>query len=364
MTKTDVFLHSFVSVLPTHSRSQKEITDWILDSHERSSYRPLNLKMLRHFCVGPKQIEQRYFECSDIVKDWGERSIYKIDPESPCGAEIDERNLYYAEKSQRILQEFYPDNNEYPEHLIHVTCTGYTSPGAAQIFFSKRRESPEITHAFHMGCYAALPAIRMAQAISLAHNKIVDIVHIEMCSLHLNSSLHTPEQMVVQSLFSDGNIKYKTSTTAPDKGFKVGKIHELLIPESLNDMTWIPGPFGMEMSLSRDVPAKIGDKLNYFLDQLSSKLGKKKSDLLQKGIFAIHPGGPKIIEAVQRKFNLSHEQVQDAQKVFLKRGNMSSATLPHVWKEIIDRNHTKGTDVVSLAFGPGLTIFGSHFEVV
>jgi predicted naringenin-chalcone synthase len=51
-------------------------------------------------------------------------------------------------------------------------------------------------------------------------------------------------------------------------------------------------------------------------------------------------------------------------KVLRERGNMSSATLPHIWKEILDLDLKSGTRVVSLAFGPGLTLFGAVFVVV
>jgi predicted naringenin-chalcone synthase len=86
-------------------------------------------------------------------------------------------------------------------------------------------------------------------------------------------------------------------------------------------------------------------------------------DALAKGIFAIHPGGPKIIDVIQEALELSDDQVAASRKVLLERGNMSSATLPHVWHEILQNNPGKGAPVISFAFGPGLTVFGGAFEV-
>lgn len=364
MKNFETYLHSFVPVLPAHKKTQAEIVAWIMETHERSGHVNLDRRRMGHFCLSQEHIKERHFECSDIVEEWPNRRLYKIDPENPYGAEIGERNLYYAERSQRIFKEIYPNFEICPEHIIHVTCTGYISPSPAQIFFSKRNLKPEITHAYHMGCYASLPAVRMAQGIVSSQKKSVDIVHTEMCSLHLNASVHTPEQMIVQSLFADGNIKYEVSPNLKRDGFKIKLIQEMLIPDSLNDMTWFPSAYGMEMSLSRNVPEKIGQKLNNFIEMLCSKANINQKDTLSNAIFAIHPGGPKIIEAVQKKFKLSEEQVAMSYKVFKERGNMSSATLPHVWKEINDQKRPSGTKVVSLAFGPGLTIFGSLFEVV
>ena len=129
-------------------------------------------------------------------------------------------------------------------------------------------------------------------------------------------------------------------------------------------MTWVPSSFGMKMTLSREVPAKIGEELLTFLEEMCLESGYDFSQLKEKAIFAVHPGGPKIISAVAAKLGLSAEQVAASVKVLKERGNMSSATLPHVWHEILLNRPQAGRMVISLAFGPGLTIFGSIFEVV
>jgi predicted naringenin-chalcone synthase len=82
-----------------------------------------------------------------------------------------------------------------------------------------------------------------------------------------------------------------------------------------------------------------------------------------KSIFAIHPGGPKIIDSVQEVLELSDNQIKESRKILFERGNMSSATLPHVWSEILGNNYPIGTNVISFAFGPGLTLFGSVFTI-
>lgn len=87
------------------------------------------------------------------------------------------------------------------------------------------------------------------------------------------------------------------------------------------------------------------------------------SELLKNAIFAIHPGGPKIIASLQEYLELTDEQTLFSKKILFERGNMSSATLPHVWQEILKSNPKEKTKIVSFAFGPGLTIFGSIFEI-
>lgn len=348
----ETFIHSFLPVLPEFQLNQNKINEWILMAHKESQSGELALGLER-FCLGEKYISRRYFECPDVDEEWEKHEIYTL----PEGASLFERNIFFGKKASLVFEKIYGE--DVPAHVIHVTCTGYLSPSPAQRFFSKGK-APEITHAYHMGCYASLPSVRMAQGLHLSQEKTIDIVHTEMCSLHLDPRAHTPEQLVVQTLFADGHIKYSVGKSAA--GLKILAIKEKLLPDSHEDMTWVPGPQGMRMSLSKEVPFKIRDALPEFIHELCEESGVAREKILRDAWFAIHPGGPKIIEAVQKKLELSDAQVKCSQKVLFERGNMSSATLPHVWHEIFQGALT-GDHILSLAFGPGLTIFGSLFEV-
>ena len=195
------------------------------------------VKVLKRFCVSEKQIGKRFFE-TDREK------IYQLNTHQLSGLGIDERHRYFQERAVDVMGEFYRDQLK-PDHLVHVTCTGYLSPSAPQIYFNQMDQAPEITHAYHMGCYASLPAVRLGEALSFSRQQKVDIVHTEMCSLHLNPADHTPEQMVVQTLFADGHIKYSVSPKTLGRRFEIKQIKEKIIPDSANDMTWSPGPVSM-----------------------------------------------------------------------------------------------------------------------
>jgi predicted naringenin-chalcone synthase len=213
--------------------------------------------------------------------------------------------------------------------------------------------------------YASLPAIRIAEGLVASKNQRVDIVHTEMCGLHLDSHDHSPEALVVQSLFADGHIKYSAvSEDRGHSGFRVLTICEKILPDSAQDMSWMPASWGMKMSLSRNVPTKISNSLKGFLEKMLSPTQFSLRDILKNAVFAVHPGGPKIIDVVRETLELSEEQVQASRAVLLSRGNMSSATLPHVWHKIGQEKYSEKKLVVSLAFGPGLTIFGSLFQIV
>lgn len=355
--KNDLYLHSFQSIQPEFHLPQEKTIDWILKSHAKVAdlrNEEISVPKLERFCLPSRYISKRYFEVPDVDEDWEAHQIYHYSQQTPGGATIDKRNLFFGEKAKDVFSKLY--ENRIPESIVHVTCTGYVSPSPAQQFFESKKRPVDITHAYHMGCYASIPSVRMAQGLSLLNEVEVDVVHTEMCSLHLDSNLHTPEQMVVQTLFADGHIKY--SISSEKKGFKILSIREELVPDSKEDMTWIPGPHVMQMTLSKEVPFKIRDALPAFVKNLTGEKVKPG-----EVIFAIHPGGPKIIEAVQKKLELRDDQVKASQEILFERGNMSSATLPHVWERILSDKNNRGKKVISLAFGPGLTIFGALFEV-
>lgn len=345
MTGT-IKLHSFDSHIPPYSGAQSVLNDWILQRHGLEDDR--QLQMLRRFMVSEKQIARRSFECPDVE---AAGTILKGD--------IQTKARFYTDRATKSFEAFY-NRRSFPDHLVHVTCTGYTSPSAPQLYFAKGGTAPAITHAYHMGCYAALPAIRLAQSLSMSE-QVVDVVHNEVCSLHLDLQTHTPEQMVVQSLFADGHIKYTLSRRTDEKAFGVRIVKEKLIPNSAGDMTWIPSSSGMRMTLSKEVPEKIRDHVPQFVRELAADANVDLAQLLRRALFAVHPGGPRIIDAIVQKLELSEEQVIHSRQVLRNRGNMSSATLPHVWQQALSSDHRDL--VVSLAFGPGLTIFGAIFEV-
>lgn len=367
METNDVFLHSFLPVYPAHHLSQNRILDWTMKAHERTlkllgSHDPEKLESLRRYFLDEEQIHSRWYECEDIDEKWNEHSIYQLSGEHPHGVEISERHEFFDKRVQEIFSKIYP-KEEIPDHLIHVTCTGYVSPSPPQKFFSGLSRRPELTHAYHMGCYASLPAVRLGEALVKGRDLDVDIVHTEMCSIHLDPKDIGPEQMVVQSLFADGHVKYRLSSEKTGPSLKLITIHEEIVPDSADDMTWVPGPYGMKMTLSKEVPWKIATRLHPFLLKLYEKAGYTEEELRKKAVFAIHPGGPKIVTGIQALLHLSDDQVCASRKVLYERGNMSSATLPHVWHEILQDPPEKGTPVVAMAFGPGLTMIGAVFEV-
>ena len=371
-------LSRFEIARPAHVTPQHATLEWLARAHTvaESTRTPQRFedagaqfyaqlrKLLARVACGPERLSERGHEVPDCAHErWDEMGIYDV-KRDPRGAGTAARTAFFARAARVAFEKLYAKETEPPREIVHVTCTGYASPSAAQRFVTGRGwgDDTRVTHAYHMGCYAALPATRIAAGlIAGSVSARADVVHTEICSLHLQPCAHDAEQLVVQSLFADGHARYAIERGESGRaGLAVLAEREVLVPDSTESMTWTCGDHGMQMILSRDVPTEIAANVRAFVAALFEQVGLSFDTHRESAVFAVHPGGPRIVDLVQHVLELRDPQVALSRDVLLRFGNMSSATLPHVWREIVrDDAIPSGTPVVSLAFGPGLTVAGS-----
>ncbi|UYL10259.1 naringenin-chalcone synthase [Bdellovibrio sp. SKB1291214] len=369
-----MYLGHFHSIEPPHQVSQNASLDWLSTAHhlaqkDQAHTKEEYLKMFHRVGCSEQQIQHRYFFVPDVGEtNWEKNKIYPI-PSSNRGVSMHYRHEFYHEIVQKLFHQIY-ESRTYPDDMIHVSCTGYISPSAAQLVALKSPKPVTVTHSYHMGCYGAFPALRMAAGFLanesiLGEKKSVDLVHTELCSLHMNPEDPTLEQMVIQSLFADGCIAYRMSHEKPQSGFKIHSLYEEIIPDTADAMEWMVSDWGMKMTLSKDVPSMVGSKIREFTQRWFDKRGYDLADIRKNALFAVHPGGPKIIDQVAQHLELSAVQVNASRRLLHNRGNMSSATLPHLWETLIDDDAIpSGTKIVSYAFGPGLTVCAGLMEKI
>jgi alkylresorcinol/alkylpyrone synthase len=340
------------------------------------------------YAVSSENINSRQSIIFEEVEDFIEHIMEVTSPSGyhfPAGFEVKSGNLYgpkievrmewFKRKMGYVFDQFYLKTNTSPENLIHVTCSGYSSPSVAQEAVIERDwETVQVTHSYHMGCYGAFPAIRTGRSLLCASSTKgrVDVVHTELLSAHLNLTEFSNSNIMICSLFADGFIGYSlfdeesflTDDTFPEKkGLRILASHEVIIPDSLEDMSWDLGEYNFLMTLSKRVPVFIRKNIKPFLTTLCKKgnvdLEQQKGNMH----FAIHPGGPKIIDYVIDAIGLAKEQANWSYEILRRQGNMSSATIPHIFNEIVnDPNIESGKKIVAMAFGPGLTATGLLLE--
>lgn len=301
------------------------------------------------------------------------------DLRAATGEPLDERMSLFEEIACEVFDRIYRDaDGQRPDDIVHVSCSGYVSPSPVQSFLSRRRWlHTGVTHSYHMGCYGAFPAVRTAVGLvgssysSLPTRKRrVDLVHTEFLSLHFDLLGDEPDNFVTSTLFADGFIKYSAYPQSEfargeRNGLKVLAIDEFILPDSLPEMTLRPGPLQFDMSLSKKVPFMIRDSISDFIASICGQIGldfeREKSSM----IFAIHPGGPAILNQIRSKLGIEESQIALSRKILYEHGNMASATAPHIWQAIVESPEIPvGSKVLSMAFGPGLTVIGALFEKV
>lgn len=287
-----------------------------------------------------------------------------------------------VEAARRALE----DAGESPEaitHLVTVSCTGFFSPGvdAALIEELGISRAVERTHVGFMGCHGALNGLRAAGAYGSDPDARVLLCAVELCSLHFAYGWD-PEMLVANTLFADGAAAlvgrgspaatlpggdpgsapagtHDTPTGgegedgAPD-GWRVVSSASFHMPDSEEAMSWRIGDHGFRMTLSPQVPDAIRSHLG---DWLAGWLADHGLSVEEVGSWAVHPGGPRILDAVEDVVGLERGGLEVPRAVLRTHGNMSSPTVLF----ILERLRAAGAPrpCVALAFGPGLAVEGA-----
>lgn len=240
--------------------------------------------------------------------------------------------------------------------LVVASCTGYYSPGL-DLCLARELGLPghvRRTLLGHMGCYAAMPALRMATDTVRANPQArVLVVCVELCSLHLQKNAPL-DHWIASLLFSDGCAAALVS--AEKVGPRLDGFHSQLIPDSAGDMRWIIGDHGFEMSLDARVADKISRSLSRSAGDICCGLDPHAVD-----DWAIHPGGRRILDRIEAQLGLPPEALGSSRKILAACGNMSSATVLFVLQDIL-ANAGTGRHGVAMAFGPGLCVESLRFQ--
>ena len=148
--------------------------------------------------------------------------------------DIKTRHSELRESRRRLPREMYSDAEEAPDDLIHVTCSGYLAPSPVErMVAGKEWFNTTVTHSYHMGCYGAFPAIKMAHGFlsssQFAMTKPkdrVDIVHTEVLSVHRDIEELKAENIITMTLFADGFIKYFDGDGRPSARARASRLED------------------------------------------------------------------------------------------------------------------------------------------
>ena len=233
-------------------------------------------------------------------------------------------------------------------HVIVTTCTGLSAPGLDLELVERCGLNPSVerTVVGFMGCYAGINALKLARHIVRSDPKArVLLLSLELCTLHLQET-DDLEQVLSFLVFGDGAAA--SLVTADPVGAALERFRAVLVPDTGNLITWHIREMGFDMFLSGQVPGAVGQGLKLMSDEILE--GRKPEEI---DLWAVHPGGRSVLDAVEGALALPQGALWASRDVLDRFGNMSSATVMFVLKQLIESGQ-KGLGC-AMAFGPGLT---------
>lgn len=236
--------------------------------------------------------------------------------------------------------------------IITVSTTGIMTPSidAYLLDFMDFRDEVLRVPVFGWGCAGGLLGLILAHELLQSHrmNNVL-LLCIEMCTLSFSKDGLTAKDVVSNSLFSDGAAAAIVSSEKPS-GLKLSSFLKHRWPDSISIMGWDIGDQGLNVVFSEKIPKIVKDE---FPKVLTKFLGQNDRNLKDYKHFLAHPGGPRIIEYLEKSYGLSEGAMNETRNVLRDYGNMSSPTVLFVLDEFM-KSQKQGRALVS-TLGPGFT---------
>ncbi|HJQ80379.1 MAG TPA: type III polyketide synthase [Lacipirellulaceae bacterium] len=241
-------------------------------------------------------------------------------------------------------------------HVVTVSCTGFTAPGidSGLIHALQLRPTTQRVHVGYMGCHGAINGLRVARG--LAHSELrpqILLCAVELCSLHYCFHWDS-ERMLGNALFADGAGAIvigseQTSLNLSRGRWQLAATGSYLFPATTEILKWNIEDHGFAMNISSRLPEVIHEHLG---EWLTAWLAENKLRVSDVESWAVHPGGPKILEAVETAMGIDPSTTEVSREVLCNYGNMSSATVIFILESLLQRGAS--SPCVMLGFGPGL----------
>ncbi len=320
----------------------------------------------RHYAGGKRGLAKRIFANAGVrtrqaavsplledVSEWStERRMRRYQVEAvPLGKEAVGRALTDAGVAADELGLF-----------AVCSCTGYATPGLDILLARDMGMSPNVQRLFvgHMGCYAALPGLGTVADFVVARGRPALLLCTELTSLHLQpaSTRADVQQIVSHALFSDASAAVVLTPGDHRRGYAVREVAAVTDTTTADHMTWEVTDAGFRMGLSPQVPSVLSLHVRKLVDDLLTRHGLTLGEI---DGWAVHPGGPKILDVVGEQLELPPDALAASRGVLSEFGNCSSPTVLLVL-DALRRRANPPRHVVMLAFGPGLTLYVTLLE--
>jgi alpha-pyrone synthase len=351
----DTYLNAIATAVPAHERHAgflASLPHWIQPEATLEKVRQIALNAA---------IERRYSVLENPLGPPGSGAFYQYGAFPSTG----ERMAVYKREAPLLARRAVDLLTEKTgslaavTHVIITTCTGFYAPGLDIDMVKHAGLSPSVKRTVigFMGCYAALTGLRQARDTVLADPAaVVLMVNVELCSLHLQETTQF-DRLVSFCLFADGAAASLIS--ARPAGASIDNCYSALSLADADRMAWMVEDHGFAMTLDARVPVKI----KQFLARQPEAAGRC-AHAGPDDVWAIHPGGRMILDALEGHYALTESQMAPSRSVLRDFGNMSSATIMFALARLLENAGPEARPGHALAFGPGLTVEGADFTVL
>ena len=277
-----------------------------------------------------------------------------------------DRNELYLEAAQSLFVEaaaaaieragLEPDEID---GVVTVSTTGIATPSL------EARVGPHLglrddvrrVPVFGLGCAGGVSGLGTASRLAVAEpdSKWL-MVTIETCSISIRLDSDDPAAVVATALFGDGAAA-AVVTSGEHSLARIRGSTEKLWPDTQRIMGWDVEDPGLAVVFDRAIPPFIEDNLAQAVDEMCGKLGISCD---QVDRFCCHPGGVKVIDAIEKALDLGQGALNLEREVLRDYGNMSAPTVLFILERLIERGLPDRT--MMLAFGPGFTSAGLLLE--
>lgn len=348
---------SIGTAVPAHRHKQEDILDFMQRVFALNEKDRRKLK----FLYRQGGIDTRYSVIPDYSLPASSWQFYSPSENLEPFPKLEQRMQWYQRHAAQLslnaiadCVENFPGNPV--SHLITVSCTGMSAPGL-DLELLELLQLPVTT--FHtsvnfMGCYAAIHALKMADAFCKADKKAnVLIVCTELCTLHFQKE-RTIDNMTSSMLFSDGAAAVLVTGNEDQEGLTIDHFYSTVAVKGKKDMAWELSSKGFLMTLSGYIADLIEEDFSSLVTNALDTAHLEKENITH---WCVHPGGKKILEAVHKSLGFTNGQLQPCYDILREYGNMSSPTVLFVLKKIMENVTPKKPDkVFGAAFGPGLSM--------
>jgi alkylresorcinol/alkylpyrone synthase len=243
--------------------------------------------------------------------------------------------------------------------VVTVSTTGIATPSLDARAFTKVGFRPDVRRVpvFGLGCAGGVNGLSLTSRLALADpGSLWLFVTVETCSISIRLDSDDPAAVVATALFGDGAAA-AVVTSGLHSLARISGSAEKLWPDTLRIMGWDVDDPGLSVVFDRAIPPFIEENLAEAVDEMCTKLGIRRAEINR---FCCHPGGVKVIDAIESALHLNQGELNLEREVLRDYGNMSAPTVLFVLDRLLERGLPN--KVMLTAFGPGFTCAGMLLE--